>query len=282
VVGNFSKIQSARNISLSTEIPTVSIILLNHEKPHLSLLAFVAAASSGITVPFEILAADNGSSQESISQLREGKVPIRILELGRNLGFGLANNRAVQEARGEYLLLVNNDAFLDEGSVNEMMWAFREMPDCRIVGCVLRYPDGTVQEAGATLKPDGHPIRHGRNDTKFKTRSLPRFNHVDYVSGACLMIGKSDFLEMGGFDEKYAPAYYEDTDLCMRALLYGQKVYLASRAICYHIENATSSTKKDSTWSTRTAEAHRLTFLKDWGAYLESRDPQDLPHHLKR
>ena len=94
------------------------------------------------------------------------------------------------------------------------------------------------------------------------------------------MIRKSDFLSMGGFAEKYSPAYYEDTDLCMRALLYDQKVYLASRANCYHIENATTSAIDQGAWATRTAEAHREIFLKDWGKYLASRDNNDLPWHL--
>jgi GT2 family glycosyltransferase len=96
------------------------------------------------------------------------------------------------------------------------------------------------------------------------------------------MIRKSDFLAMGGFDVRYSLAYYEDTDLCMRTLLYGQKVYLASRANCYHIENATSATIEGGAWATRISDAHREIFLKDWGAYLCSRDAKDLPWHLKR
>jgi GT2 family glycosyltransferase len=281
IVGDFSKLHTSYNYSLISGIPVVSIVLLNKDKAHLSRLAAVACASSGVSVPFEILCADNGSSQESIAELREGVVPMRILEFEENLGFGPANNRVVQEARGEYLLFVNNDAFLDEGSVDEMIRAFHEMPDCRIAGSVLRYPDSTMQEAGASIQPDGFPIRHGRDDPKLKTRSLRRFHPVDYVSGACLMIKKKHFLEMGGFAEKYSPAYYEDTDLCMRSLLYGQKVYLASRANCYHIENATTATIEQGAWATRTAEAHREIFLKDWGAYLNSRDPKDLPWHLR-
>lgn len=281
VIGDFSKIQHLRNVSLFKDIPKVSIILLNHEKSQMTRLASVAAASSDTKVPCEILCVDNGSSQESLSDLKEREVPIKILELGENLGFGLANNRAALEARGEYLLFLNNDAFVDEGAIDELLGAFRNIPYCRIVGSVLRFADGTMQEAGATLQPDGHPIRHGRHDQKFNPRKLPRFQPVDYVSGACLMIRKADFLEMGGFDEKYSPAYYEDTDLCMRSLLYGQKVYLASRANCYHIENATTSTIEDSAWATRTAETHREIFLKDWGPYLASRNPKDLAWHLR-
>jgi len=280
VIGDISKIKDSRNGSLSTCTPTVTIIIINYDKSHLTCLSAVAAASSGCRVSFEILCMDNGSSASSIQCLEKFEVPMRIVELGANEGYGPANNLAAKEARGQYLLFLNNDAFLDEGAVDELFRAFQEMPDCRIAGSVLRYPDGTMQEAGATLQPDGHPIRHGRNDHMFKTRKLRRFQPVDYVSGACMMIRKSDFLSMGGFAEKYSPAYYEDTDLCMRSLLYGQKVYLASRANCYHIENATTSTIEDGVWASRTAEAHREIFLKDWGAYLTSRDPQDLPRHL--
>lgn len=280
VVGDFTKIHTPLNVSLSKETPKVSIIILNYDKPHLTLLASLATASSRCSIPFEILCADNGSSAECLRELRKAEVPIRLSELGENKGFGAANNIAAQEARGEYLLFLNNDAFIDQGAIDEMLLAYGKMSDCRIVGSVLRFPDGAMQEAGATIQSDAHPIRHGRGDPKFKTRSLPRFHPVDYVSGACLMIRKSDFLEMGGFDQKYAPAYYEDTDLCMRALLYGQKVYLASRANCYHVENATTSAIEDGAWATRTAEAHREIFLKDWCAYLASRDSKDLPWHL--
>jgi GT2 family glycosyltransferase len=281
IVGDFNKTNSKLNTSIINELPTISIILLNHEKSHMSCLAAVGIASSSINVSFEILCLDNGSSQKSVAELKEGIVPLRIIEMNENLSFGLANNYAAREARGKYLIFLNNDAFLDKGTIDEMIQVFHEKLDCRIVGTVLRFPDGTIQEAGATIQFDGHPIRHGRNNPKFKPRKLPRFQPVDYVSGACLMIRKADFLEMGGFDEKYSPAYYEDTDLCMRSLLYGQKVYLASRSNCYHIENATTSTIENGAWATRTAEAHREIFLKDWGAYLESRDSKDLPWHLK-
>lgn len=280
VIGDFSRKSTSHNVTFSSSVPQVTIILLNKDKELLSLLSALAAGSSRSCVNFEILCVDNGSSPESLERLKKPEVPMRLIKLRANKGFGPANNIVISEARGEYLLFLNNDAFLDEGAIDEMVHAFNTKPDCRIVGSVLRFPDGTMQEAGATLQPDGHPIRHGRNDHKFKTRRLPRFQTVDYVSGACMMIRKEHFLEMGGFAEKYSPAYYEDTDLCMRSLLYGQKVYLASRSNCYHIENATTSTIEDGAWASRTAEAHREIFLKDWGAYLTSRDPQDLPRHL--
>lgn len=281
-IGNIDTCNNENNYSLLTIEPKISVIILSQGISFLLGLAAVAAASSRCNNPFEILCVDNGSSPQDLKHIQDFDVPMRLIKLVENIGFARANNVAVVESRGEYLLFLNNDAFLDKGAIVEMVKAFEMKTDCRIVGSVLRYPDGTMQEAGATIRSDGHPIRHGRNDPKFKPRKLPRFHEVDYVSAACMMIRKSDFLAMGGFDEKYSPAYYEDTDLCMRSLLYGQKVYLASRAICYHIENATTSTMEDGTWATRTAEAHREIFLKDWGDFLASRNPKDLPWHLKR
>jgi GT2 family glycosyltransferase len=281
LAGDFSKIYTANNVSLKYETPKISIIIANYKNHYLTYLASVAALSSNCLFPFEILCVDDGSSQKYIDDLKKTNIPINVLELKQNMGFAIANNSGAECARGEYLLFINNDVFLEKGAINEMAKAFEFKEDCFIVGSVLQFPDGIMQEAGATIQSDGYPIRHGRDDPKFKLRKLPRFQTVDYVSGACLMIRKSDFLAMGGFDEKYSPAYYEDTDLCMRSLLYRKKVYLASRANCYHIENATTSTMEDGSWATRTAEAHRQIFLKDWGKYLASRNDKDLPWHLK-
>lgn len=281
VVGDFSRLNEPHNISNLNQRPTLSIIILNHNNSILTRLAAMAAVSSNIKAPFEVLCFNNGCDMQNVVDIKTSEVDMRFFKKNKNFGFSEGNNMAAKEARGEYLLFLNNDAFLDAGAVDEMLRAFKDSPDCRITGSVLRFPDGTMQEAGATLRPDAHSIRHGRNDAMFKTHKLPRFKSVDYVSGACLMIRKVDFLEMGGFDEKYSPAYYEDTDLCMRSLLYGKKVYLASRANCYHIENATTSTIENGAWASRMAERNREIFLKDWGAYLASRDPKDLPWHLK-
>ena len=187
------------------------------------------------------------------------------------MGYGVANNLAAEEARGEYVLFLNNDAFLQPGAVSEMLVAFQKHSDCAAVGPVLRYPDGTLQEAGCSVAVDGHPIRHGREDRGFDLKGLPRYQPVDYVSGACLMMRRAEFLAMGGFAPKYSPAYYEDTDLCLWIQRRGKRVYLASRATCCHIENATAGGIEAGAWASRTAEAHRQIFLKDWGEWLERR-----------
>ena len=277
VVGDFSGIETPLNVSRQGTAPTVSIIIPNHDRSYLTRLSAIAAASSHINVPFEILCADNGSSADELEILSRAEVPMRVLELGSNKGFGEACNIGAKEARGEYIVFLNNDAFLRPGTIDELLATFAANPDCGAAGPVMLNIDDSLQEAGCSIQTDGFPIRHGREDENFDLHTLPRFKPVDYVSGACLMVKRDEFLSMGGFQTKYSPAYYEDTDFCLRLLMRGKRVYLASRTSCYHIENATSRDIEDGAWATRTSEAHRAIFLQDWAPYLASRDPADFP-----
>lgn len=282
VVGDFSEIETPLNVSRQGTAPIVSIIIPNHDRAYLTRLSAVAAASSHINVPFEILCADNGSNAEELEILSRAEVPMRVLELGSNKGFGEACNTYAKEARGEYLLFLNNDAFLRPGTVDELLATFAANPDCGAAGPVMLNIDDSLQEAGCFLQPDGHPVRRGKDDAAFRVGSLPRFETVDYVSAACLMVKRDEFLAMGGFSPKYSPAYYEDTDFSLRLLMRGKRVYLVSKTSCYHIDNATSRDIENGAWATRTSEAHRQIFLDDWGKYLSSRDPKDLPWHLSK
>lgn len=268
VTGDMRAVSKRQNVSSREKAPKVSLILLNRDKPLLTRTAALAAASSKPGVPFEILCVDNGSSAENLRDLLDCEVDMRFLEFPENKGFGEANNLAASEARGEFLLFLNNDAFLRPAAIREMLQSFNNAMDCGAAGAVLRWPDGRIQEAGCSLREDGTAHRHGRDEPRFRPDSLLRFQPVDYVSGACLLIRRQVFLEIGGFDPVYSPAYYEDTELCMRLRDKGKSVYLASRAECYHIENATSHTLESAEWATRQSEKNRLLFLERWGECL--------------
>ena len=112
VTGDLGRASVADNVSNLRRNPKISLIILNLNKPLLSRLSAIAAASSQIPVPFEILCVDNGSDPKSLAKLHAPEVPMRLVELGENRGFGVANNMAAEEARGEYVLFLNNDAFL--------------------------------------------------------------------------------------------------------------------------------------------------------------------------
>jgi GT2 family glycosyltransferase len=280
VVGDLQRSHARRNVSLRSRKPLVSILLVNRDKPILTRLAAIATASSRLGVPYEILCVDNGSSADNLQALRDSEVPMRVIEFPENIGFGPANNAAAPEARGEYLLFLNNDAFLRPGTVEELLATFAAHPDCGAAGPILLHVDGSLQEAGCSVQADGNPVRRGGKDPAFRIGDLPRYEPVDYVSAACLMVKRDEFLAMGGFSPKYSPAYYEDTDFCLRLLLRGKRVYLASRASCYHIENATSQDIEGGAWATRLSEAHLALFLQDWADYLATRNPADFPKGL--
>lgn len=264
VTGDFQAVDQTKNVSTRKETPLVSIIILNQELPLLTRASAIAAASSLPDCYYEIVCVDNGSCFENLTHLYRSEVQMRIIELKHNHGFGDANNIAAKVARGDFLLFLNNDAFLCPGAISEMLHTFEMHPNCGAAGAVLRYPDGAVQEAGCSINEDGTAVRHGRSSKNFNPNTLPRFVPVDYVSGACLMIRSRDFLSWGGFDPVYSPAYYEDADLCFRVRQKGKVVYLAKQAQCYHVENATSIGLNSPSWATLQSEKNRITFLRRW------------------
>ena len=108
--------------------------------------------------------------------------------------------------------MLNNDTTVTEGWLPPLLQLF-EKPDVGIVGPKLLFPNGKLQEAGGIIWQDASGWNYGRADDP----SRPQYSYVretDYVSGAALMVRRSLWQELGGFDETFAPAYYEDTDLC--------------------------------------------------------------------
>ena len=275
--GDFSKADNPLNVSRSRQRPKVSVVIPTIGQPLLCRLAALSVASSALSTSFEIVLMDNGSSSADRDVLRQAEVAMRLVELGSNRGYGGACNAGAAEARGDYLLFLNNDAFLRPGAIEEMLTAFDQAEDCGATGPVLLDPDDTVQEAGCSIRPDGLPLRHGRHDRSFRLAALTRFEPVDYISGACLMVRRDEFLAMDGFFSKYSPAYYEDTDFCLRLLARGKRVYLSGRARCCHIENASSRRPEQQVWVKRMAEEHRLLFLQDWGQFLATRPDMARP-----
>lgn len=247
--------------------PVVSIIILNFNKSELALQSAQSVLSADIKVPFEIVLVDNGSTPAETAILERSRLPIRLHFIGVNRLFGEGNNLGAELCRGTYLLFLNNDAFITEGAVDAMLEAFAQFPDCGATGPVFRYPDGKLQEAGAFVDIHGNATQRGKADLDFDISKLPAFDSVDYISAACLMVPRQLFLELDGFSYRYEPAYYEDTDFCMALAEAGYRVVLATRALCIHVEGA-SSLQLDQRRASQQSARQRRLFVSSWRARL--------------
>ena len=217
------------------------------------------------TERFEVIVVDDCSTDgtaEAVA-LIPGVVYVRN---GTNSGFIASCNRGGEKARGQYLVFLNNDTLVRAGWLKALVDTFIEDPYAGIVGSKLIYPDGRLQEAGGVIWRDASGWNYG----KFDDPAKPEYNYlreVDYCSAAALMIPKSLFQSVGGFDPRYAPAYYEDTDLAFKVRQAGYKVLYQPLSEVIHYEGATGGT--DITTGTKKyQDINRSTFAKTWAAEL--------------
>ncbi len=184
---------------------------------------------------FEVIVVDNGSTDGTPQWLAEHFPGVRLICNERNLGFAGGNNAGLRVAKGDLLVLLNNDTEVHAGWLSALAAAFAE-PTVGIAGCKLLYPDGTIQHAGAFL--------HGaRGESKHVGRFAPddgRFDEpadVDFVTGAALAISRAALEQIGPLDEGFSPIYYEDSDWCYRARAAGYRVVYQPAAVVTHHES---------------------------------------------
>ena len=130
----------------------------------------------------------------------------RIIRNSENHNFLLAVNQAAREARGEYILLLNNDTELISGSLLAALNTIRGAPDIGAVGGRLILLDWRLQEAGSIAWRDGSCLGYGRGDNPFAPMYMFR-RDVDYCSAAFLLTARAAWERLGGFDEAFKPAY---------------------------------------------------------------------------
>ncbi len=215
---------------------------------------------------YEAIIVDNASTDGTKDFLRSLEGDIQIITNNENLGFVEACNQGAKVARGKYLIFLNNDTVPKPGWLTELIRVAENDPLVGAVGAKLIYPDGRLQEAGGIIWNDGTGWNYGRGDDPRK----PQYNfvrEVDYCSGACLLIARDLFEKIGGFDLRYAPAYYEDTDLCFAVRDLGYKVLYNPRAEIVHFEGTTAGTDLSSGMK-RYQQINQQKFAEKWAKAL--------------
>ncbi|NML14166.1 glycosyltransferase [Azohydromonas caseinilytica] len=224
----------------TSEAPDVSIIIPAYGKVDVTLRCLAALHRFPPTMPYEVIVVEDASGEADAE--RVGLVPgVRFVVNKQNLGFLRSCNAAAQMARGRYLLLLNNDTQVMAEAVDALRRTFDAHPQAGLVGSKLIYPDGRLQEAGGIVWSDGSGRNHGRMGNRF-AREYNYLRETDYVSGASIMVEAALWRQLGGFDERFCPAYYEDTDLAMQIRQAGRLVIYQPASTVVHLEGVSNGT----------------------------------------
>lgn len=223
--------------------PRASIVIPVFNQLAHTLCCLRALAEHPPAAACEVIVVDDGSSDETAQRL-PSIAGLHYHRREANGGFIAACNDGARMARGEYVVFLNNDTVPQPGWLDALLGTFEAHPDAGLVGAQLRYPDGRLQEAGGVVFSDGNGWNYGRHGAP----QDPRYAYLrdaDYVSGAAIALPRALFAQLGGFDARYAPAYYEDTDLAFRVRAAGHRVLYQPAAVVAHEEGATAGTDEN-------------------------------------
>jgi GT2 family glycosyltransferase len=223
--------------------PDVSIILVLYNQAELTFGCLSSIAEClGSHEGIEVVILDNGSTDATSALL--GRVTgARLIFSPENLHFLRGVNRAARDVRGRNILLLNNDAQILPGTLQAALRTLHSDRNIGAVGGRIILPDGTLQEAGSILWNDGSAAGYGRG----RAPGEPEFDFrrdVDYCSGAFLLTPREVFERLGGFDERYIPAYYEETDYCVRLYKAGLRVVFDPDVVVIHYEFGSSASSE--------------------------------------
>jgi len=249
--------------------PLVSIVVVTHGAWSWAERA-LAAVTAHTDVPHEVIVVDNASPDGTADRVRELFPGVRLLENDANLGFGAANNQAARVARGSVLALVNSDAVVPRGWIGPLLAAL-DRPGVGAVQPALVNEDGTMQIAGALAAPDGSVLALGNGDpVDDPAWQFPRA--TDFGAAACLLVGREDFLGVGGFHAAYNPAYFEDADLCLTLLERGLRTTYVPDVRVLHGGFASGGEAA----AAELFERNRPIFVERWGEKLAATHPPSL------
>jgi GT2 family glycosyltransferase len=248
-----------------TKHPLVSVIIPVFNNWAVTRRCLESLVRCDPEIAVQAIVVDDASTDDTLGQLAALR-KIEVLRNGENAGFVKSCNRAALLARGDYLWFLNNDTEVTTGSLRALVQRAERDLTIAIVGSKLVYPDGRLQEAGGIIWADAGGWNYGRLDSP----AMPEYNFVrdvDYVSGASLLVRTQLFRELGGFDERFAPAYYEDADLCFQVRARGHRVVYEPRSVVTHYEGLSSGTDLGSGMK-RFQVVNQAKFFSKWEPVL--------------
>lgn len=225
----------------------LSITIVNYNQKYFPKLCVEALKKSKTDFEFEIIICDNDSNDESLEYLKKAARDgyIKLVEPGKNLGYGSGHNFAARKAKGHYLLILNTDITVEENTLQKLVDYLDRHHDVGMIGPKLMYHNGTVQQScrrnfkffdlfiKRTMLRKLWPFKK-----RYEKYIMGDFKHdstqaVDLITGAFMMMPKAVFDKVGGFDERYF-LFMEDFDLCRKVHEEGLKVVYYPEAVATH------------------------------------------------
>ena len=252
----------------------ISIIILNWNTRDLLAKCLDSLEQHKGDLQLEIIVVDNASSDGSQAMLREKYPQVQLIANGQNVGFAKGNNQAMEVARGNYFLLWNSDAFATPGAIQALLHLAEKEPKAAIIGAQLRNADNSFQASFTPFPNQGREflILTGLGRALFspvypslgpEEEKGPRV--VDYVEGACLLVRREAYQEVGGLDEGYF-MYAEEVDWCYTMGKHGWQVWYQPEAKVIHLGGASSTGRR----THREADLYRSRvrfFRKHYGSH---------------
>lgn len=246
--------------------PKVSIIIPVHNKFKYTYNCLKSIYHHTSLDLIEVIIADDSSYDETVN-INQYIKNVKVVRNENSLGFIKNCNKASKFAKGQYLLFLNNDTQVQPEWLVYFFNIIEKDNKVGLIGPKFIYPDGKLQEAGGIIWNDASGWNYG----KFDDPEKPEYNYlkeVDYISGACILIKKELWNEIGGFDQRYSPAYFEDTDLAFEVRERGYKVLYQPKSRVVHFEGVSHGTNTSSGIK-KYQNINRTKFLEKWKKVLE-------------
>ena len=246
--------------------PLISIIIPTKDAPHYLGKCLKSIFTLSTYRNFEVILVDNETTDIKALQIMK-EFSVKLLHFPNPFNYSCANNLGAKFAQGDYLVFLNNDTEVVTEDWLQYILYYAEQPDVGAVGSLLLFPDRTVQHAGVVMGFRGtsdHVMRGFPFNVDGYAGSLVCARETSAVTGACMMVKKSDFDNIGGFNEHFF-THYQDVDLCMRLIKNGKKNIFTPRAVLIHHESKTRKSYYDM--------IDRILLLDQWQEYIDSGDP---------
>lgn len=259
--GGYDKVKLKPLQFPAVEKPDVSIIIPAHNKVEVTYLALCSLLVAYNKASFEVIVVDDCSTDET-TELENIVAGISVIHNSEAQRFIRSCNAGAEAARGDYVVLLNNDVEVTTGWLDELLGTFDRFDNVGLAGSKLLYPTGELQDAGGIIWGTGNPWNYGNRQNAM----APKYSYArqaDYLSGAAMMVPATLWRELGGLSSYLEPMYFEDTDFAFKVREAGYKTWFVPSSVVYHFEGMTSGTNVSKGFK-RYQEVNRPKFKRRW------------------